>query len=386
MQRYLDQTPQEDAGTYARLVRAVKDPLEEKSLAEEKKPQLDRPLIEADSFLISFQFSTGCSFIGSSNICWAYHVYFGYLRLELHIHVAYGNSVLLTDNLHHVKSSETLYTCQKWQNPRNIPCLDSGCSMESFEADALELWLHHINTHLEQFTTLCDAQIISKATQGNAKFVYSPNNSDSIIMYGHEIIRRLNFHVPLRELLQHSTLVEDPKNINQRESRQTFSFTSATIISYNLQTAQGNLVASLRMNNGQSNHNYLKKQLLSRHFARDTANSLKNHLQMEQQEQEDSTISDYSSSPSSQPLGEIFSLKNPSNTDTNSTSIFVRGDDEEADLINTMTEQIPCSDLVDEFARFTLSWLMAWTASRRNNMGSNLHDQEVHADEGQNRG
>lgn len=251
MQRYLAQTPQQDAGTYARLVRVVGRPFKDEQLspadwilAQKSKLRLDTPSTEAHSSLNSPHFSTGYFSIGSSTLSWAYHARLGHLELNVHTHVAHIDESLL-------KSSEAQFTNQSWEI----------CSVDLFGADALEQWLHHINTPLEQFVTPGDPQ-----------------------------------------------------------------------------------------------------------------------AWMEQQEQEHSTASDYSSSPSSPPSEEIFSLKGSSNTDTNSASIL---DDEEAVLRNATAEQAAGSDLVDEFARFTLSWLAAWTANRRDDMSSNSQHQEAHAREEQ---
>lgn len=257
MQRYLAQTPQEDAGAYARLVQIVGRPLKDKrwllvhsKLAQERNPQLDTPFIEANSSLISPHFSTGCFFTGASTLSWACQAYSGHLELKFHIHATHGNSIPPV-NGPHLKSSEALYTNQSWQI----------FSVDLFGADVLEQWLHHISTPLEQFVAPCDAQASS-----------------------------------------------------------------------------------------------------------------------EQQEQEHTTFSDSSSSSSSSPFGEVFSLKSSSNTDTNSTAML---DDEEAVLHNAMAEQASGSDLVNEFARFTMSWLMAGTANRRDDISSYPHDQEFHAYEGQ---
>lgn len=389
MQRYLAETPQEDAATYARLVQAGEGLLEDKQcasvccfIAQEENLQLDRPLIEANSSLIFSQFSTGCSFTGPNKICWVYNAYFGHLELEYHLHIGYGRSVLLTNDPHHVKPSETLFTSQKSQKPKNMPFSDSACSLKSFGAEALELWLHHVSTHSEHFTTPCELQIISKAAKGNTKPINSPSDSNSEATYEDENIRRSILRVALHKLLQYFTLVEDPKSINQLESGQTLSATSPAIIVYNPQISQGGLIADSRMNYDESIHNHGERRLLAYHFAPDAADSFDNNPRMEQQEQEDSTISDYSSSSSSLPLAKIFSLENSSNSDTSSASIFVRDDDEEAVSYNTMTKQASGSVLVDEFARFTKSWLIDWTANRRTNTGSNSHDQEIHSYEG----
>ncbi|UKZ63193.1 uncharacterized protein TrAtP1_004423 [Trichoderma atroviride] len=252
MQRYLAQTPQQDAGTYARLVQVVGRPFKDKQcssvdciLAQENNLQLDTPSTEA----ISPHFSTGYFSIGSSTLSWAYHASFGHFELQVHTYAAHVDGSYL-------KLSEARYTNQSWQI----------CSVDLFGAAALEQWLHHISTPLEQFVTPCDAQ------------------------------------------------------------------------------------ASLKQ-------------------------------QEEEQEQEYSTISESSSSSSSPPSEEVFSLKSSSNTDTNSASILE--EEEEAVLHNATAEEASGSDLVDEFARFTLSWLAAWSANRRDDMSSNRHDPEAHAHEGQ---
>jgi hypothetical protein len=378
MQRYLAQTPQEDAGTYARLVRAVDDILKDKHLAschcllaQKERSQLGRPPVEADCFLISSRLSTRCPLTGSGNISWVQHAYFGKFELEFHIHFAYGRFVLLVDNPH-AKSAEILCASRQSQSPESMPCLDSKYCMEILDTDALEQRLCHINTHLEQFIARCDLQIICRASKGNTRPVNSTDNSYSMITYQHEILRRLILRILFREILWRSTLAEDLGNGNLIENYQKFSLISPSILSYNPQTARGNLTSKLMMNYGHSNHDYIERKLPLPLFARETADNLNNHLRMEQQNQEDSTISEYSSSLSSHPLEDIFSLENSSVTDTNSDSIFPRGDNEEADLYNAMAEQVSHSDLVNEFARFTLSWLVAWIASRKNRMSSNV--------------
>lgn len=249
MQRYLDQTPQEDAGTYARLARIAGYPLQDQRhstihymLAQDKNQQLN-------TSVNSPHLGTGCFFISSSTLSWAYHFYFGHFELRVYIHAAHRNSISPVDRSH-LKSSEALYTKQGWRI----------CSLEVFGVDVLERWLHHINLPSEQFVTPCDPQ-----------------------------------------------------------------------------------------------------------------------TGLEQQEQEQSTISDSSSSSSSPSLGEIFSLKNSSNTETSSAAI---PDDEEDVSHNAMVEEPSDSDLVNDFARLTMSWLTAWTANRRAGTSSDPPDEEAHAYEG----
>lgn len=256
MQRYLDQTPQEDAGTYARLAQVAGYPLQDQRrstihcmLAQDKNQQLNTSCIEAYSSVNSPHLGTGCFFTSSSTLSWAYHFSFGHFELRVYIHAAHKNSISPVDRSH-LKSSEALYTKQSWRI----------CSVELFGVDVLERWLHHINLPSEQFATPCDPQ-----------------------------------------------------------------------------------------------------------------------TGLEQQEQEHSTISDNSSSSSYPSLGEIFSLKNSSNTETNSAAI---PDDEEAVLHNAMVEQASNSDLVNEFARLTMSWLIASTANRRASTSSDPPDEEAHAYEG----
>lgn len=59
-------------------------------------------------------------------------------------------------------------------------------------------------------------------------------------------------------------------------------------------------------------------------------------------------------------------------------------DEEETTFYCALTEQVSGSDLVNEFARFTMSCLVAWTENRGNSKGSYPHDSESH--EGQNCG
>ncbi|KAK1250236.1 hypothetical protein MKX08_010239 [Trichoderma sp. CBMAI-0020] len=148
MQRYLAQTPQQDAGTYARLVLVVGHPLKEKQfspvdciLAQKSNLQLDTPSTEANSSLISPEFSTGCLFIGSSTLSWAYHASSGHFELEVFTHAAHVVGS-------HLKSSAALYTDQSWQ----------VCSVDFFGADALEQWLHLCNKPLEQSVTSSDPE------------------------------------------------------------------------------------------------------------------------------------------------------------------------------------------------------------------------------------
>ncbi|PTB46671.1 hypothetical protein M441DRAFT_22664 [Trichoderma asperellum CBS 433.97] len=383
MQRYLAQTPQDDAGTYARLVRVREYPFEDRGyasiiihciLAQEKIAQLEKPLIEeANASLDCPQLTTCCPFIASSKLSWAYHIHFGHLKLEFHPH--------------HIKSSETLYANEKWQHQKSISCSAPGCSMTFFGVDALYQWLDHISVHMEQLATPRDPQATSKAAKGSVKPLQLPNDSDTRITHEYEPNGQLILQESLCELLQRSSLEDDPTSTDQPESRRTFSPTSPTAISDYAQTAEGNLIVNSGMNNHYSNQNYLESQLLPRRLARDVAYSFNNHPQMEQQEQEHhSNISDYSSISSFSSFEEIFSLKNSSNNDTNSVSILIRGDDEEAVLYNAEAEQVSRSDLVNEFARFTMSWFIAWTANRRNNMDSNSHDQEIQAYERQKSG
>ncbi|KAL6908646.1 hypothetical protein GGI43DRAFT_393264 [Trichoderma evansii] len=382
MQRYLAQTPQEDAGTYARLGREVERSFEDQRcasiiihciLVQEKNLQLDRPLIEANSSLICPQFSTGCSFTGPSKLSWEYHTYFGHFKLEFHIQTAHGNSVPPTNNPHHVKSSETLYTNKKWQNPKSIPCSDSRCSMEFFGADALEQWLNHINTHLEQFATPYEA--IFKAVSDNSEPVQLQNSSDSRITYETEPNGQSVLCESLCELLKRSALEDNPKNINLSANRPYLSLTSPTTNSSDPQIAQGSLIENFSRSCSRLNQNFLERQLLPHQFVREAAHPVDISPRLEQQE-ESPTISDYSSNSSSPFLNEIFSVKNSSKTNTNSASVFTGDDDERAVLYN-MAEQVSRSDLVNEFARFTMSWFIAWTANRRNNTDHNSHSPDV---------
>lgn len=235
--------------------------------------------------------------------------------------------------------------------------------------------------------SLCDPQATSKAAKSSARPVQSPNDSDSRTPNGRLILGESS----LCEQLQRFSLDDDPANTDQPESRQTFPLTPPIAISDDPQTAKGNFIEISTLNYSHSDQNYLESQLLPRHLPINAARSFNSHPRMERQEQEQeqeqhSTISDYSSSSSSPHSEEIFSLENSSSNDTNSVSIFIRGDDEEAALYNGMAEQVSRSDLVNEFARFTISWFIAWTANRRNNMGSDSHNQEVRTYERQNSG
>lgn len=154
MQRYLAQTPQEDAGTYARTVRVMGRPLEDQRcspahcmFAEGKPPQLNITFIEASSSLISSHFSTGCPFTGSSKLPWAYHACIGHLKLYIQVHAPHGSSMTSVDGPH-LKSSEAPYK-------------------------------HQINTHLDKSVVFSDAAQASMEQQEQQDSTISDSSSSS---------------------------------------------------------------------------------------------------------------------------------------------------------------------------------------------------------------